>query len=141
MADLALKRQTLRTEASDRMSIDVGDLRGDLSLRDGLDNIAQAIQNRLFTRLGEMSKLGHDDYGSELHKLIGQPNSWKAKARAELYIREALKKEKRVREVVEIYFPPADSIKNRSVLDIVIIVKVYDFQEQLKISISLNLAG
>lgn len=141
MADLALKRQTLQTEASSRMSIDVGDFRGDLSLRDGLDNIAQAIQNRLFTRKGEMSKLGHDDYGSELYKLIGQPNSWKAKARAELYIREALKKEKRVREVVEIYFPPADSIESRSVLDIVIVVKVHEFKEQLKLSVSLNLAG
>ena len=141
MADLALKRQALHAEASSRMSIDVGDFRGDLSLRDGLDNIAQAIQNRLLTRKGEMSKLGHEDYGSDLDKLIGQPNSWKAKARAELYIREALKKEKRIREVVEIYFPPADSVESRGMLNIVIVVKVHGFEEQLKLSVSLNLTG
>ena len=139
MSDLALKRQTLRTLASSRMTIDVGDFRGDLSLRDGLDNIAQAIQNRLLTRKGEVNKLGHDNYGSELYKLIGQANSWKAKARAELYIREALKNEKRVEEIVEIYFPEGTTIESKAILDIVIKVKVYDYNEQLTLSISLNL--
>jgi len=141
MADLALKRQTIQTVASSRMSIDVGEFRGDLSLRDGLDNIAQAIQNRLFTRKGEMNKLGHDNYGSELYKLIGQPNSWKAKARAELYIREALRNEKRVEDVVDIHFPKQESIESRRILDIVIVVKVYKIKEQLKLSISLNLVA
>lgn len=141
MSDLALKRQTLRTVASSRMTIDVGEFRGDLSLRSGLDNVAQAIQNRLLTRKGEISKLGHDTYGSELHKLIGQPNSWKAKARAELYIKEALKNEKRVEEILEIYFPQGSTVDSKAILDIVIKVKVYDYKEQLTLSISLNLAG
>ncbi len=141
MADLALKRQILQTEASSRMSIDIGDFRGDLSLKDGLDNIAQAIQLRLFIRKGELSKLGHADYGSDLHKLIGQPNSWKAKARAELYIRETLKNEKRVEEVIDILFPPADSAMEKEYLKIDIVVKVCDFDEQLKLSFSINLAG
>ena len=141
MSDLAFKRQTLRTLASSRMTIDVGEFRGDLSLRSGLDNVAQAIQNRLLTRKGEVSKLGHQTYGSELHKLMGLPNSWKAKARAELYIKEALKNEKRVEEVLDIYFPEGSTIESNAILDIVIKVKVYDYDEQLTLSVSLNLVG
>ena len=141
MSDLALKRQTLRTEASSRMTIDIGDIRGDLALRDGLDNVAQAIQNRLFTRKGEIDKLGHKNYGSELFRLIGVSNSWKAKARAELYIREALRNEKRVEEVVDIYFPEGTTIESKSILEIVVIVKVKNYDEQLRIEVALNLVG
>lgn len=139
--DLALKRQTLRTLASSRMTIDVGSFRGDLSLRGGLDNVAQAIQNKLLTRKGEVSKLGHDSYGSELYKLIGQPNTWRSKARAEMYIREALKNEKRVEEIIDIYFPEGTTIESKSILDIVIKVKVYSYEDILTLSVSLNLAG
>ena len=51
MADLSLKRQTIRTLVSDRMSIDIGEFRGDLSLRDGLENIAQALMLKLLTKV------------------------------------------------------------------------------------------
>lgn len=141
MADLALKRKTLRTVASSRSSIDVGGFRGDISLRGGLDNVAQAIQNRLFTRKGEMSKLGHASYGSDLHLLIGEPNTWKTQARAELYIQEALQNEKRVEEVVDIYFPEGSTIESKAILQIVLVVKVLNYEEQLKVSIELNLVG
>ncbi len=138
MSDLALKRKTLRTVFSDRMSIDIGDMRGDLSLRDGLDNVAQAIQNRLLTRKGEMEKLGHTDYGSELYRLIGEPKTWKSKARAEMYIREALNNEKRVEEILEIQFPEPNTKEGRYILDIEIQVKVLNYDEQLTISLSIN---
>ncbi len=141
MSDLALKRKTLRTVFSDRSSIDVGSLQGDLSLRNGLDNVAQAIQNRLLTRKGEMNKLGHSTYGSELYRLIGQPKTWRTKARAEMYIREALNNESRVQEVVSITFPEPNTLEGRFTLDIDIQVKVVNFQEQLKLSLSLNMGA
>ncbi len=140
MGDLSLKRQTLRTEFSDRFSIDIGAMRGDFSLRHGLDNVAQAIQNRLLTRKGELGKLGHDDYGSELFKLIGEPKSWKSKARAEMYIKDALKNESRVEEILDITFPESEHLEARYTLDIVIMVKVTNYEEALKIALSLNLA-
>lgn len=141
MSDLALKQQSIRTESSDRTAIEIGDFRGDLSLRKGLDNIAQAVQLRLLTRKGELNKIGHNTYGSELYKLIGEPNSWKAKARAELYIKEALKNEPRIKEITEIYFPEGNTIESKSILSIVIIAKVFDYKEDLTVSLSLNLVG
>lgn len=125
--------------ASSRMSIDAGESRGDIALRDGLENIAQAIQNRLFTRKGEMDKLGHTSYGSDLYKLIGEPNDWKARARAELYIRDALKNENRLEEIVDISFPPATTLESKKVLSITIVVKVKNYAEQLQLSMKLNL--
>lgn len=139
MADISLKRKTLRTVASSREGIDLGGLRGDISLRDGLENIAQAIQNRLFTRKGELTKLGHPHYGSELYRLIGEPNSWKTKARAELYIREALKQEKRVEEIVDIFFPLGTTLEDQMTLAIVLTVKVYETDELLQMELNLNL--
>ena len=141
MADIALKRKTLNTVASSRMSIEVGEFRGDLSLRDGLDNVAQAIQNRLFTRKGEINKLGHDNYGSELYKLIGEPNSWKAKARAELYIRDALKNEKRIEEILAINFPEGTTLESKKILNCVMELKVFGHEEELQLSVSVNLVG
>lgn len=139
MSDISLERQTLRTMASSRMSIDAGESRGDIALRDGLENIAQAIQNRLFTRKGEMDKLGHTSYGSDLYKLIGEPNDWKARARAELYIRDALKNENRLEEIVDISFPPATTLESKKILSITIVVKVKNYAEQLQLSMKLNL--
>ncbi|MEM9337537.1 MAG: GPW/gp25 family protein [Bacteroidota bacterium] len=141
MSDLALKRQTLRTEFSDRTSIDIGGIRGDIALRDGLDNVAQAIQNRLLTRKGELSRLGHTQYGSRLHTLIGEPKSWKTQARAELYIREALKDEPRIAEILDIQFPEADDVNGRYTLHIVIRVRVVSYEEQVEIALALNLTS
>jgi len=139
MSDLGLNRQTLRTIFSDRMAIDVGDFLGDLDLKDGLDNVAQAIQNRLLTGKGEIHKLGHASYGSELHRLIGEPITWKTKARAEMYIQEALKQEQRVEEVVDIQFPEGNTLESRFTLAIVLVVKVVNYDEQLKLSLAINL--
>ena len=48
---------------------------GDLSTVGGKDNIIQAIRHRLSTRKGELTELGHPNYGSLLHEMIGQPNT------------------------------------------------------------------
>ncbi len=141
LCDLALKRHPLRSQVSSREAIDIGHIRGDLSLRDGLDNLAQAIQNRLLTRKGELKTLGHENYGSELYKLLGEPNSWKAKARAELYIREALNHENRVEEIIEILFRGDEIPQSQAELDIVVIAKAKDHDEPLRVELALNLEG
>lgn len=140
MKDLSLKRKALRTVVSSRDGVEVGGFRGDLSLRGGLDNAAQAIQNRLLTRKGEISKLGHHQYGSELFRLIGEPLSWKTQARAELYVREALLHEERVAEIVAINFPEPTTLEERMSLNMVIIVKIHGHEEPLQLALNLNLA-
>ncbi|HXO21723.1 MAG TPA: hypothetical protein VOA87_17560, partial [Thermoanaerobaculia bacterium] len=54
--------------------ITVGSGRRDLEVAAGLDNLTQAIANRLKTRRGELGPLGHPEYGSRHHELIGEPN-------------------------------------------------------------------
>ena len=68
--------------------------------------MAQAILNRLLTRRGELTALGHPNYGSRLHMLLGEPNNARTCARAELYIRESLAAERRLAETVDITFAP-----------------------------------
>jgi hypothetical protein len=64
--------------------------------RDGLENLAQAVILRLLTPRGELAPLGHPDFGSRLHELIGQENNTARRNLAKLFILEALKLEPRV---------------------------------------------
>lgn len=64
------------------------------------DNLAQAISVRLLTPRGELTALGHPDYGSRLPELIGEQRTETTRNLAKLYVLEALKQESRVAEVV-----------------------------------------
>ena len=68
---------------------------------DGLDNAVQAVIHRLKTIRGELSDLGHPEYGSRHHELIGQPNTEHNRNLVKLYILQALGRESRVAEVLE----------------------------------------
>src|SRR5438105_14807760 len=45
----------------------------DLSIASGLDNLTQAVANRLKTRQRGLSALGHPNYGSRHHDFTGEP--------------------------------------------------------------------
>ncbi|HAA19091.1 MAG TPA: hypothetical protein DCP28_10085, partial [Cytophagales bacterium] len=62
-----------------------------------------------------------------------------AKARAELYIREALKQEQRVEEIVDIFFPEGTTLEDKMILAIVLTVKVHQEDELLQLELNLNL--
>ena len=68
---------------------------GDVQTVTGRENLAQAIVNRLLTRRGELTGLGHPDYGSRLHLLVGELNNARTRGLAELYIRDSLAQEPR----------------------------------------------
>jgi phage baseplate assembly protein W len=68
----------------------------------GRDNLEQAIVLRLLTPRGELAALGHPEYGSRIHELIGQPNTENTRNRLRLFILEALQAERRVAEIVEV---------------------------------------
>jgi phage baseplate assembly protein W len=78
-----------------------GGLRRDLLAVTGLDNAVQAVIHRLKTMKGELAPLGHPDYGSRHHELIGEPNSEHNRNLVKLYILQALAREPRVAEVLE----------------------------------------
>jgi phage baseplate assembly protein W len=88
----------------------------DLLLTEGLDNLTQAIANRLKTRKGELAPLGHPDYGSRHHELIGEPNVDRTRNLIKLYVLQALRDEPRIERVLETrvsaeHKPPRDTVR------------------------------
>jgi len=88
----------------------------DLSVADGIDAITQAIANRLKTRKGELASLGHPDYGSKHHDLIGEPNVERTRDLIKLYVLQALRDEPRIEKVLKAdvaaeHNPPRESVR------------------------------
>lgn len=63
-------------------------------------NATQAVIHRIMTVRGELADLGHPDYGSRHHSLIGQPNTVKNQNLIKLYILQALALEPRIRQIL-----------------------------------------
>ncbi|HEU0015545.1 MAG TPA: hypothetical protein VFQ45_17850 [Longimicrobium sp.] len=104
LSDLALTRRATNALTSDREAVDLRAARGDLLRASGRDNLAQAILNRLYTRVGALSGLGHPAYGSRLYLLAGEPDTRRTRALAEFYVREALGRDPRVTAVDQVLF-------------------------------------
>lgn len=88
----------------------------DLLVAEGVDNLTQAIANRLKTRKGELAGLGHPDYGSRHHELLGEPNVERTRNLIKLYILQALRDEPRIERVLSAkvsaeHEPPRDSVR------------------------------
>jgi phage baseplate assembly protein W len=92
---------------------------------DGKDNLAQAIVMRLLTPRGELTELGHPEYGSRLHELLGSPNSETRRGLAKLFVLEALAQEPRIAKVVDVTVTPHDerNDERRHLVDIVVRVQ------------------
>jgi phage baseplate assembly protein W len=74
----------------------------DLETLAAVQNLQQALLLRFLTRTGELTDLGHPDYGSRLYQLIGELNNEANRNRAKLYVLESLKGEPRVQEVISV---------------------------------------
>ena len=89
--------------------------------RDGLENLAQAVILRLLTPRGDLAALGHPDYGSRVHELIGRENDGPRRNLLRLFILEALKAEPRIDKVAELRVEPSPG--TRSTVDVLLRVK------------------
>jgi phage baseplate assembly protein W len=125
---------------------DLGDVRNrfhrDLAVTKGIDNLSQAIVNRLKTRRGELASLGHPTYGSRHHELIGEPNVDRTRNLIKLYVLQALRDEPRIERVLRAdvrpeHDPPRDTVR------IEIDARVLDHAEPLNLVVpfSLGVAG
>jgi phage baseplate assembly protein W len=88
----------------------------DLATVEGLANLEQAIANRLKTRKGELAALGHPNYGSRHHELIGQPNVARTRDLIKIYVLQALRDEPRIERVLTAtvraeHAPPRDTVR------------------------------
>lgn len=72
---------------------------GDLETAVGVDNLVQALLIRFNTPIGDLAALGHPDYGTRLHDLIGRRNTETTRNLVRLYTLETLRAEPRVSEV------------------------------------------
>ena len=85
----------------------------DLGRVAGLRNLEQAVVMRLLTPRGELAALGHPEYGSRLHEMVGLENTPTTRNRIKLYILEALQAEPRIREVLDVTVEPAPGTRDR----------------------------
>lgn len=76
--------------------------KGDLETVSGRESLGQALLHRLLTRRGELGDIGHPDYGSRLHELIGEPNNERTRELVRLYARECISQEPRVKDIVSL---------------------------------------
>jgi phage baseplate assembly protein W len=93
----------------------------DFMPRDGLENLAQAVILRLLTPRGELAALGHPEYGSRVHELIGRENTTAQRNLLKLFILEALGFEPRIEKVAELKVEPSPGA--RSTVDVLLRVK------------------
>lgn len=80
----------------------------DFDIVSGRDNLSQAIIMRLLTPRGELDALGHPEYGSRLHELIGRENTPTTRNLVKLFILEALQLEPRIEAKMTVVVTAAD---------------------------------
>lgn len=103
-------------EDADLVTVKTGQGKRDFALTEGIDNLTQAIANRLKTRKGELAALGHPSYGSRHHELIGEPNVDRTRNLIKLYVLEALRDEPRIEKVLSTtvkaeHDPPRETVR------------------------------
>ncbi len=109
----------------------------DLAVAQGLDAIDQMLINRLKTQKGELTALGHPNYGSRHHELIGEPNVERTRNLIKLYILEALSHEPRLEKVLDCTVTRDPS--ERSTVRVVIMAKIIEIDEPRNLVVPFNL--
>ena len=112
---------------------------GDLTLASGNDNAVQALSLRLRVRKGELAPLGWPDYGSRLNELIGEPDLPRTRLKAQVFAREAVEPDPRVKQVeaVDVVAIPGE----RYVLRLAMSVLMIDQPTPLDLVFDLALEG
>jgi phage baseplate assembly protein W len=82
----------------------------------GIDNAVQSVVHRIKTVAGELADLGHPEYGSRHHELIGEPNVDRTRHLIKLYVLQALRDEPRVEKVLSVsvapeHRPPRETVR------------------------------
>ncbi len=70
----------------------------DIAVFSERENLAQALTLRLLTSRGSLRSLGHAEYGSRLHELIGESKSEVTRNLCRLFVLQAVAQEPRVED-------------------------------------------
>jgi phage baseplate assembly protein W len=82
--------------------------RKDVVIATEIASAEQLLVNRIKTHKGELTALGHPEYGSRHHELIGEPNVQRTRNLIKLHVLEALSHEPRIEKILscEVSVPP-----------------------------------
>jgi phage baseplate assembly protein W len=112
--------------------------RNDLAVASKVRAAEQLLVNRLMTHRGELAPLGHPEYGSRHHDLIGQPNVARTRNLIKLYVLEALRAEPRIAEIVSCkVYAPHDPPRDQVRIDLV--VRLIDHPNPLNLVVPFSL--
>jgi phage baseplate assembly protein W len=89
----------LRTQLQQLTAAEVAEREAfDLAVIDGRRNVAHALLLRLLTPRGSLADLGHAEYGSRVHELIGQRKTAALRNLCRAYVLEVVAQEPRVEQ-------------------------------------------
>jgi phage baseplate assembly protein W len=92
----------MQLEFSDDGEVDLDWAAGRPDTVSGPQNLIQALILRLLVYKSEIAGIGHPRYGSRVRELIGQPLTRENLGLLRRHVRQALKEEPRVREIVKL---------------------------------------
>jgi len=104
---------------------------GDLATVEGDDTVLQAIRHRLSTRRGELTELGHPEYGSLLETVIGEPNVEDTHRIIETLVRDCLHYEPRIENIIDV--TASANKTNLNIVEIGVILKLRGNPEPLRV--------
>jgi phage baseplate assembly protein W len=104
-------------------------------------NLVQSLIMRLKTERGELAPLGHPDYGSRHHALVGELNTEANRNLVKLYVLEALRQEPRLEAVVRVEVKPGEGRENRDKVDVVATVRMKGVTDPLNLVVPFSFQG
>ncbi len=114
----------------------------DLAVAAEVPQAVQFLVNRLSTRRGELAALGHPDYGSRHHELIGEPNTERTRNLVKLYVLEALRQEPRVAKVERcVVRTAAAGPVGRDVVRVELTLRLLEHDDPLNLVVPVALGG
>jgi phage baseplate assembly protein W len=123
----------------DPLGVDLATDLGDLDTITDEDNLVQAIIHRLTTWEGELEDIGHADYGSRLHEVVGEVNDKRTRERLKNLVHACLEAEPRIMKIVDI--KAVQNLQDLHRVDIDITVLPVGKRDLIKLIYTFNLEG
>ena len=123
----------------DQLGADLSPDLGDFDTITDDDNLVQAIIHRLTTWEGELEDIGHADYGSRLHEVIGETNNARTRERLKNLVHACLEEEPRIIKIVDI--KAVQNVQDLNRVDIEITVLPVGKSDLISLMFPFNLEG
>lgn len=120
---------------------DVSPRSNDVGVIAGQANMVQSLIMRLQTEQGELEALGHPNYGSKHHRLIGEPNVESNRNLLKLYVLDCLRQEPRLESIDKIEVKQGEGRENRDKVDITVTVKLKGVPDALSFVVPFSFGG